>query len=557
MNTLARAIHLLNRIKDVLKENTPALPHFSPKVRSAKLGLSEAKWDSVRLRRLLHDSFDEPRVCVIANREPYIHRKTDSKTEVLFPASGLVSALEPIVKACSGMWIAHGSGNADKENSDAFGRLAVPPGNPEYWLKRIWLSSAEEKGYYYGFSNEGLWPLCHIAHTRPTFESEDWKYYLSVNEKFARAFHEENLNGVPIVLIQDYHFAPLPRMIRLRRPEAIVNLFWHIPWPNPEAFGICPWKTELLAGMLGADLIGFHTQFHCNNFLDTAERFLEARVDREDFSVTYLGHTCYVKPFPISIEWPSSQELPMDQFDLERKRLLEELGLSESVRMGVGVDRLDYTKGIVERFRSVERLLERHPEWIGKFCFVQIAAPSRTAIKRYQNLTNEVKEIAEEINKKFSKYSEGSNQTPTILFRLAHHSQQEIRRYFRAADLCFVTPLHDGMNLVAKEFVAARSDLRGVLILSHFAGAARELKEALLVNPYAFDECAEALHRGLRMGKKEQMHRMENLRNTVSDRNVYAWAAALIDEISQVARRQGLKTEVFSGAERPHSWYGG
>lgn len=512
------------------------LRHARDLTRGADTGVA---WNPARLRREIRRLFGDSQLCVIANREPYVHnRKSDGGIETLLPASGLVTAVEPLVRACSGLWIAHGSGTADRETADASGRLPVPPDRPEYLLKRIWLTEAEEQGYYYGFSNEGLWPLCHIAHNRPNFDSDDYRHYVAVNERFAQAFLEEPTEQGTVVLIQDYHLALLPRMIRNERPDAILSLFWHIPWPNPEAFGICPWKKELLIGMLGSDLIGFHTQFHCNNFLDTVDRILEARVDRENFSVTFRGHVCYVKPFSISVEWPPHYDLPVEEFGAERDRLLQELELPREIRIGVGVDRVDYTKGLVERLRSVERMLEKHPELIGKFAFIQIGAPSRTSIKRYQDLNSEVREVAGEINRKFS----GHEGPSPILLRLTHHNPPEIFRYYRAADVCFVSSLHDGMNLVAKEYVAARKDLRGALVLSTFAGASRELLDALLVNPYDIDECATALHHALAMTDGERKQRMERLRAVVAEKNVYAWAGSLLSEIHRISRRKSALT---------------
>ncbi len=516
--------HLIKDVSKVMRE-----------LRFAKDLVNESSaqttWTPSRLRADVQKFFGDSQLCVIANREPYVHNRKGGKIEVLFPASGLVTAVEPIVRACSGLWIAHGSGTADRETADLSGKLLVPPGNSEYVLKRVWLSKAEEQGYYYGFSNEGMWPLCHIAHARPHFDSRDWEQYLKVNQKFADNFIEEKWTERPVVLIQDYHFALLPQMIREKMPEAVSSLFWHIPWPNPEAFGICPWKKELLLGMLGADLIGFHTQFHCNNFLDTVDRFLEARVDREQFSVTVKGHVCYVKPFPISVDWPSRHDLPVDEFDKERRELLMELNLPEHVKIGVGVDRVDYTKGLIERMTGVERMLEKHPEWVGKFVFVQIGAPSRTHIKRYQDLNAEVQEVADRINWKFS-----HAEVPPIMLRLAHHNAAEVHRFYRAADLCFVSSLHDGMNLVAKEYVTARNDEDGVLILSHFAGAARELNEALLVNPYSLDECADALYQALTMSQNERRERMKRLRTVVADKNVYQWAASFLAEVHRIGQ---------------------
>jgi trehalose-6-phosphate synthase len=486
--------------------------------------------DAVLLREEARRLFGKSQICVVANREPYIHNRKGKKIEVVRPASGLVTAMEPIMRACSGMWIGHGSGSADRESADRHGIILVPPEQPEYSLKRVWLSREEENGYYYGFSNEGLWPLCHIAHTRPTFRKSDWKAYVKVNEKFASAFAEEMKTVAPIALIQDYHFACLPEMIRKRRPDAVVSLFWHIPWPNPESIRICPWKQELLEGMLGADLIGFHIQYHCNNFLDAVDTFLEARVDRENFTVTMKGHTSYIRPFPISIDWPSQVEPAPETFPSLRTQLLEDLGIAQDSVVAVGVDRLDYTKGIVERLQAVEVLLDNHPELVGKFVLIQISAPSRAQIKRYQELDFEVKELALRINGRFQR-----NGYEPIMLRTSHHDSHEVMRYYRAADLCVVTSLHDGMNLVAKEFIASRSDLGGALVLSSFTGAARELTEAYVVNPYDTEEVAEAMYRAISADVPERQRRMKWMRNLVSQNNVYDWARKFLVEVHRIS----------------------
>jgi trehalose-6-phosphate synthase len=414
---------------------------------------------------------------------------------------------------------------------DAHNRLRVPPEEPRYSLRRVWLTKQEEEGYYYGFSNEGLWPLCHIAHTRPLFRASDWEYYQAVNRKFADAVLEEiEYVRNPVVLLQDYHFALLPRLIKHKRPDARVAIFWHIPWPNPEAFGICPWQRELLDGLLGADLIGFHIQAHCNNFLQSVDRTLESRIDWEHFSVKRLDHLTMVKPFPISVEFPDAQVAEEGEMPpyLERSSLLKALSV-EAIFMGVGVDRADYTKGILERFLAIERFLEKYPHYQGQFTFVQIGAPSRTHIKRYHDLLAEMESEAERINWRFQ-----TEKWKPIVFLKRHHNHAEIQGYYRAADLCLVTSLHDGMNLVAKEFLVARPDERGVLILSCFTGAARELRDALIVNPYDVDQTAEAIRTALEMEPEEKQIRMQRMRRIVREHNVYRWAGSLIEQLCEV-----------------------
>lgn len=487
---------------------------------------ADSIWTAERLKEHAKEKLGPRSLVVIANREPYMHITKGRQVECIMPASGLVTALEPLLRACGGTWIAHGSGDADRDHVDSRDHLKVPPDNPQYDLRRVWLSAEEENGYYYGFSNEGLWPLCHIAHTRPTFRPEDWAQYRAVNERFAAIALEEIENSEqPCILVQDYHFALLPRLIKAKRPDARVGLFWHIPWPNPESFGICPWQRDIIDGMLGADLLGFHIQFHCNNFLDTVDRALESRIDWERFAVNRQNHTTWVKPFPISVASGSSTA----RLDLPDKvALLRTLGVKAEF-LGVGVDRVDYTKGIVERFRGIERFLDKYPAYKGRFTFVELGAPSRTFIKRYHDLMDEVEAEAARINSRFEE-----KEWKPIVFLKKHHSHDDIEPYYRSADLCLVTSLHDGMNLVAKEYVSSRSDDDGALILSRFAGASRELRDAFVVNPYDTDQMAEAIRSALEMDPDERKARMRRMRENVREYNVYRWGANLITELVQV-----------------------
>ncbi|MBI4912990.1 MAG: trehalose-6-phosphate synthase [Acidobacteria bacterium] len=497
--------------------------------------VSMVTWTPDSLRRILHEELKGDDVIVVSNREPYIHVSKDGRLEVHRPASGLVTALEPVMRACSGVWIAHGSGSGDQEAVDAQDRVAVPPENPAYQLRRVWLTKEEEAGYYYGFSNEGLWPLCHIAHVRPTFRTRDWEHYVAVNRKFAEVVKEEAKTDDPIVLVQDYHFALLPRMIRELLPRATVISFWHIPWPNSEAISICPWRMELLDGMLGSSILGFHTQSHCNNFLDTVDRLLEARVDREALTVTYRREPSSIHRYPISIAWPPPEEIHCDPVPACRAKIRRRYHLAEDQRVGIGVDRLDYTKGILERFKAVERLLEAEPSWIGRFTFLQIAAPSRSSIEQYQDFELRVRALEGRINARF-----GKGDWLPILLKIEHYEPEAVHEHYRAAEFCYVSSLHDGMNLVAKEFVASRNDERGVLILSQFAGASRELPEALIVNPYDIDQCAAAMHLALTMPQAEQRARMRLMRGLIQEFNVYRWAGKMLLDAAHMRMRGRL-----------------
>jgi trehalose 6-phosphate synthase len=508
-------------------------------------------WTPEAVRRILHAELRGQEVIVVSNREPYIHVRQGDAIAIRRPASGLVTALEPIMRACSGTWIAHGSGSADREVVDAHDRVGAPPENPAYQIRRVWLTPEEEAGYYYGFANEGLWPLCHVAHVRPTFRVTDWEQYVKVNRRFAHAVVEESKAHDPIVLVQDYHFALLPRMVREALPAATIITFWHIPWPNPEAFSICPWREELLDGMLGSTILGFHTQFHCNNFIDTVDRLLEARADRELFTVSYKGKPTAVQRYPISVDWPAPAALVAKPVEECRQAVRERHHLPRDHAIGVGVDRLDYTKGIEERFRAVERLLETRPELAGAVTFIQIAAPTRASIDEYRHYEARVGELAARINSRFSHAA-----YPPIVLKVEHHEPADVYEYYRAAEFCFVSSVHDGMNLVAKEFVLARDDESGVLVLSQFTGAARELPESLVVNPYDTEQCATGIHLALTMPEREQRERMRLMRGRIKEFNVYRWAGRMLIDAAGMRRRNRMLDRTTTVSESRRSFVG-
>ena len=507
----------------------------------------QAPWTAARLKDTLRTRLHGDSVIVVANREPYIHQRSDDgRVGIQHPASGLVTALEPVMRACSGVWVAHGSGSADRETADAKGRLRVPPGEESYTLRRVWLTAEEEQGYYYGFANEHLWPLCHVAHTRPVFRTSDWQHYQRVNAKFADAVAEEATADDQVVLVQDYHFALLPRLVRDRLPRAALLTFWHIPWPNAERMAMSPWRHELIEGLLGSGILGFHTQQHCNNFVDGVDRFFEARIDRERFAIIYNNRTTLVRPYPISIEWPSRWAALVPDAPACRASVIAEHQLRNDALIGVGVDRLDYTKGIEERVLAVERLLEQHPALVGRFVFIQLAAPSRSVIDAYRDIAARVEEHATRVNERF-----GSRTYRPIVLRRSHHEPIEVFRYYRAADVCYVSSVHDGMNLVAKEFVAAREDERGVLMLSSFTGASRELTEALVVNPYDLDEASDAMAAALAMSADEQRARMHAMRGLLAHFNVYRWAGRMLADAARLREQERLGTRLQAWRSGP------
>lgn len=531
---------------DIAPELRPVIREVRQTLRDLDIGRMRGtqirvQWSPETLQRAIHNELPNSEVIVVSNREPYIHDHDGDGITVRRPASGLVSALEPIIRATKGVWIAHGSGSADREVVDGKDRVEVPPDDPSYTLRRVWLTEEEENGYYYRFANEGLWPLCHIAFVRPQFRREDWDYYRSVNQRFADTIVAEARTKNPVVFVQDYHFALLPRMIRQQLPQATVITFWHIPWPNAEVFSICPWREEILDGLLGSSILGFHTRFHVNNFIDSVDRFIESHIDRELSTVSTRGEQTLVNAYPISIEWPPRALAKVPDVQTCRSVVRERLRIAPDVRIGVGVERFDYTKGIPDRLRAVGILFDRHPGWIGRFVFVQVAAPTRSKLDAYKGLQDEAVAVAEEINRRHAR----DGWRPIELL-VRHHEPEQVMELFRAADFCVVTSLHDGMNLVAKEFVASRDDDRGVLVLSTFAGASRELLEALLVNPYDVDTLAETLHQALSMPEEEQRDRMRLMRELVRDNNVYAWAGSMLLEAARMRKRREVQSHVGS-----------
>lgn len=517
----------------LLQPLTTEISKMSASLRQARTAASEearlrlqkleSPWTAERLKEFVKAYLKDRPIFVVSDAESYVHSKGKSGVEVSVPAGGVITAIEPIMEACGGMWIARGKGDADKETADAEGKLRVPPEEPTYTLKRVFFSPKETKGYYLGFANQALWPLCHLAHVRPQFRKEDWAEYRKVNGQFAKALLEEVRHiERPIIMVQDYHLALVPALIKKSRPDAQVSIFWHIPWPSAAQFSICPWRKEIIEGMLGADLVGFHTQQYCNNFMETVASEIEARIDYEKFAVVRSGHQSRVEPFPISIAFPGSAEPEKDA----DRAMLERLGIRTPF-LALGVDRLDYIKGIPERLKGIEFLLDAHPEYREKLTFLQIASPTRQGVDTYDQYTQHVLAEIDRINTRFATRS-----WKPIVLEHRNYSHKDLRQLYQIANACLVTSLHDGMNLVAKEYVAARREEDGVLILSHFTGASRDLSQALVINPYSAEETAEAIHQALTMSQSEQHRRMKSMRSAVRDYNVYRWSAELIKSLA-------------------------
>lgn len=490
-------------------------------------------WNQESIQEILKEKIGDEPFLIVSNREPYIHRWDEGQIIVDKPASGLVTAMDPVLQACHGTWVAHGGGNADRKVVDSKGRVRVPPGEENYTLRRVWLSKEEERGYYLGFSNGTFWPLCHIAFARPTFSASDWELYRRVNQRFADAVLEEVGSKRAFVWVQDFHLALLPAMLKERRPDLMVAHFWHIPWPNPEVFRICPWVHEILEGLLGNDLIGFHVGYHCENFLNTVDQTMEVRIDRERSTIYHHGGVATkVLPFPISVDYERiNEDVQRDYSENDVVKTVMRAMPRKYKYVGVGVDRFDYTKGIPERLRAVDRFLEKYPQMQEKFVFVQMGSLSRIHLRLYKELNDEINKLVEEINWKYAT----DDWQPVVLLR-RNLTYPEILVMYEMANVCLVSSLHDGMNLVAKEFVSSCRDDDGVLVLSRFTGAVRELEEgALIVNPYDTEGFADTIHRAVTMPKRDRVRRMRRMRRVVSENNIYKWAASFIDELGNLA----------------------
>ena len=484
-------------------------------------------WTKGNLQQLIKDKLSDYMFIVVSNRQPYVHVMKKGKIECQRGAGGVITALDPIMQACNGLWVAYGNGEADRKVTDTKGKVMVPSENPTYTLKRVWLTKEEEDGHYYGFSNEALWPLCHMAFQRPIFRRGDWEYYRKVNKKFADAVLKEVGKQKAFIWIQDYHLTLLPKILKEAAGQRlIIAHFWHIPWPNFETFRICPQKRDILEGLLSNDLLAFHIRYHCDNFIDGIDRELESKINRERFSVIRMGHETLVRPYPISVDFEGINETSRSPaVNAAMQTLREEYSLS-GMKVLLGLDRIDYTKGIPERLLAIDRFLEKHPDFKEKVVFLQMGEISRIHIPKYKALNDDINRIVEEINWKHST----DNWNPIILVR-RHLSFHELLAFYRLGDLCIVSSLHDGMNLVAKEFLSSRSDEGGMLVLSQFTGAARELTDAILINPYDREQFSDSIFQALTLSEEERSKRIIKLRQIVQNNNIYRWAGKILSEL--------------------------
>ncbi len=469
------------------------------------------------------------RLIIVSNREPFVHEHNAGGIVCKQPAGGLTAALSPLLNCSGGVWVAQGTGSADREVVDSHSRIMVPPDRPTYTLRRVWLSERLRREYYCGLANRALWPLCHNAYQRPHFSATEWESYRKANEIFAEAIVEEAAGRPAMVFIQDYHLALVPRLLRKRNPRLVTAHFWHIPWPDPDTFFVFPWSAELLDGMLGNNLVGFQLSKHSANFLRCVERAGEHLVDTARGRVFGEANTTVVHDFPIGIDFDHHAKSAASP---ETGAAIEDwkLRLGSKVRVGIGIDRIDYTKGIPERFQALDLFFDRHPEWRGNLVFVQVGVPSRDEIPEYRQLAEEIHARIGALNERW-----GTADWKPVHFVNENLPPAQMIALHRLADFCLVTPLHDGMNLVAKEFVASREDLDGVLVLSRFAGAAVELSSGILVNPFSEEDIADGIHTALTLPRAQRMVRMSRMRSAVRDNDIHRWAADVFSAAVQAA----------------------
>jgi trehalose-6-phosphate synthase/Kef-type K+ transport system membrane component KefB len=470
---------------------------------------------------------------VVSNREPYLHNYDKKGRIVVSPATGGVAvALDALMRERDGIWIAHGDGTADRAVVDAADKMRVPPDNPSYQLRRLWLDPEEYAAYYGGFANEGLWPLCHLVDVRPKFRSDEWAAYQSVNARFAAAIDQELIATDTPVFIQDYHLALVAAFLRERRPAARTALFWHIPWPYPDRLRICPWRREILTGLLANDLVAFQLESDRRSFVLAVEDELDdAEIEADGQRIWFRDRVSTVTAVPIGVDYDRIQGVGAESALVdEQRRLLEVFGVEATAILGLGVDRLDYTKGIPERLEALDRVFTRRPELRGRLTFLQIAVPSRSNLDSYSAIESEIDRKVRALNARHGI----AGLPPPVYFHKGALQLPSLVALYRLADFCIVSSLHDGMNLVAKEFVAAREDEDGVLVLSALAGAAQELRDALIINPYDIDDFADALMRALDMPAEERQARMQGMRRTVAGRNVFSWASDILEGLESL-----------------------
>jgi trehalose 6-phosphate synthase/phosphatase len=471
------------------------------------------------------------RLIVMSNRAP-IRIIREGREERLEPTVGGVgTTFLRLLERNGGLWIAWSGGQKIPAPK------LMPPGDPRFKIYFAPLGEQDISEYYHGMCNRGLWPLMHFMTPNCHFSTQHWNRYVRVNETFARIAAEQAQAG-DLLWVQDFHLALVPRLVRKHRHDLPIGIFWHVPFPPEQLMRILPWREEFLEGMLGADVIGFHTASYATHFLNCCNRILHLEVDHKTGQIEAGGRMVTATAFPLGIPADFFSDLAASPRVVARaQRIRRSLGTQVMV---LGVDRLDYTKGILERLRGFERFLEQNPGWHRRVTLVLIAVPSRTKVTDYANLKRQLDEQVGYVVGRFS--SEG---WVPLRYLYTQFGAEELVAYYRAADVALLTPLRDGMNLVAKEFVASHLADDGVLILSEFAGAAEELTEALLVNPYNSDEIAERLRQAVEMDPSEKAARLRAMRQKVHAHDLERWSENFLAALAPEAMlAQGVKQAV-------------
>ncbi|MDI6789504.1 MAG: bifunctional alpha,alpha-trehalose-phosphate synthase (UDP-forming)/trehalose-phosphatase [Thermodesulfobacteriota bacterium] len=483
--------------------------------------------NSDMLRLFLEENFSGKNLVVVSNREPYIHKKVGTQIKVDRPAGGLTSALDDVLRAAGGIWVAWGSGSRDKDVVDNKSCIPVPPGNPSYTLKRVWLSPGIAENYYHGYANQVLWPLCHITLDRVYFRKRFWEDYKKANRIFAKAVLEESSDD-SIVWIHDYHLCLLPGFLRDCKSDLTIAHFWHIPWPDWGVFRVCPQAKEILEGLLGNDLLGFQIPLFAKSFMDCVKECLDADLDYQNAVVTYKGHATRLKAFPISIDYQKFHAMATSRRAVNAIKRIKQKHRLDQGYIGIGVDRLEYTKALIKRLQAIDLFFERYARYRGRVTFIQIAVPTRTK-EPYLSYQKAVGELIARINGKHA-----TTDWKPVVYIDKKVEHQELVAYYRMADIGIISSVYDGMNLVAKEYVASQADGHGVLILSELAGAAEELEGALLVNPYDVEGFSDLIYKALKMPHTEKASRMAVLRQQVRANDIYKWIADILHEIVNI-----------------------
>jgi len=493
-----------------------------------------------------HHSTDEiiDDLVLISNRQPYRHKYVDETNEdvtIDTPAGGLVSGIDPVMQRSKGTWIAWGDGDADFAMADTDGRVQVPPSNPSYTLQRVQLSADQISGYYDGYANQGLWPLCHSMTGKATFDRDQWKHYRDVNDQFADAI-DTHLDDETTVWFHDYHFTVAPKFVRAMEPDVFQMHFFHIPWPAPDVFRICPQGEAILEGLLANDFVGFHCPRFSAQFLRCVDQMLEDPViDWSEQVVSHQDRMTRVAAVPLGVDADRIRRKATDTAGDFWDRFCSRHGIDPRTNVALGVDRLDYTKGLLQRMDAFEHLFETRPELRGELTYIQKGCGTRERIPAYQRLRDQVENRIRSLNKRFA-----TGDWSPVVYTTDMFDREDLIALYRHSDMAVVGSLRDGMNLVAKEYVASQIDNDGIVLLSPFAGAFDQLGHgAVEFDPYDTTDGAEAIERASSMGRVERANRMAELREQVHETDLSWWLEEILATADKAKHRRKIRNDRF------------